>query len=440
MTGPHNRQLLPAKCKRIAPTGSLAQLFSRFAALALLLGLAAGAQAATSIWSNTVGGFPTWYGSPSFGSNVYTLSAPLPTWPPYTLGNQQHLRIVVPASGTNTAAATLNVASTGALPIVTNAESGLSALVGGELVAGLEYDLTYSTSSASACSNSCYVLSWLAGSPVLPGTTQTVAAAVWASVGVYQVTTAAQTLTLPASSGLNPNGGIFIQTIGQSVTLQAGGSDTINGGSAGGSIVLPAGIMSLVTTNGSGALYAAPSTSGGGGTVTSVGLAAGLTDTAGTCNTGGQAITTSGTVYPQNCVGAYTSNHTVAAADGVQLYTTVGALGPVQFTLPSPSANKGFGWCFTDGSGNGFTVAPFASESFYGSISGTSLAFAGGAKGYVCVSSDGTNWADGATFVQTVSANTSTSLAQPMLNNGSVLYRAAGRLSPRRQLLFQPTQ
>jgi hypothetical protein len=402
------------------------------AALALLLGLAASAHAATSIWSNTVGGFPTWYGSPSFSSNAYTLSAPLPTWPPYSLVTQQHLRIVVPSSGTNTAAATLNVASTGALPIVTNAESGLSALAGGELVAGLEYDLTYSTSAASACSNSCYVLSWLAGSPVLAGTTQSIAAAVWASVGVFQVTTASQTLTLPVSSGLNPNGGILIQTIGQTVVLQASGSDTINGGAGGGSITLPAGITSLVTTTSAGAFYAAPTTIG---TVTSVGLAPGLTNASGTCNTGSQAITTSGTLYPQNCVGAYTSNHTVAAADGVQLYTTVGASRSIQFSLPSPSANKGSGWCFVDGSGYGFTVAPFAAETFHGSLSGTSLTFAAGASGYVCVSSDGANWADGATVAQPGTSAAIATLKQPTLGATNALYRAAGRLSPMQQLL-----
>ena len=81
--------------------------FHAAAAIVFLLCAAASAQAATSIWSNTVGGFPTWYGSPTFSSNAYTLAAPLPTWPPYGLVTQQHVRIVVPASGTNTGAATL---------------------------------------------------------------------------------------------------------------------------------------------------------------------------------------------------------------------------------------------------------------------------------------------------------------------------------------------
>ncbi len=381
---------------RVKPAGWRPTRAGLLAALALLLGLAATAQAATSIWSNTVGGFPTWYGSPTVSSNAYTLSAPLPTWPPYALGNQQHLRIVIPSSGTNTGAATLNIASTGALPIVTNAESGLAALVGGELVAGLEYDLTYSTSSASACSNSCYVLSWLAAGPVLAGTTQTITASAWVSWSVYPVTAASQTLTLPASSGLSPNGGIVIQTIGQSVTLQASGSDAINGGSAGGSIVLPAGIAAFVTTSGAGAFYAAPTTTGNSGTVTSVGLAAGLTDAAGTCNTGSQAITTSGTAYPQNCPAAYTSAHTVAAADGVQLYVANGS-SAVTFTLPQAdggSGARGVGYCFADESGHGYTLATTTS-TFYGpaGVSGSTVSLP--TNSYACVTSDGTNWVMG---------------------------------------------
>ena len=226
------------------------------AALALFIGLAPAASAATSIWSNTVGGFPAWYGSPTFSSNAYALSAPLPTWPPWSLITQQHVRIIVPSSGTNTAAATLNIASTGALPIVTNAENGLSALAGGELVAGLEYDLTYSTSSAAACSSSCYVLSALALSPVLAGTSQTITAAQWAAISSFEVTTASQTLTLPASSGLSANGAILVMTGQNNVTIAPGSGDAITYGSvayaANASVLLPAGTLALVTSPSAG--------------------------------------------------------------------------------------------------------------------------------------------------------------------------------------------
>jgi hypothetical protein len=226
------------------------------AALALCLALARAAHAATPIWSNTVGGFPTWYGSPSFSSNAYTLSAPLPSAPPFSLVAQQHVRIVVPASGGNTASATLNVNGTGALPIVTNAENGLSALVGGELVPGLEYDLTYSTSSASACSSSCWVMSWLAGSPVLAGTTQTVTASQWAAVSAFEVTSSGQTLTLPASSGLSANGGVLVLPGIAGVTITPGSGDVITYGSVAyaenASVLLPAGTLALVTKPSSG--------------------------------------------------------------------------------------------------------------------------------------------------------------------------------------------
>src|SRR5215472_9000962 len=99
---------------------------------AILFVAAGAAQAATNIWSNVVGGFPAWYGSPTFSSNDFMFSAPLPTFPAYSLVTQQHVRFVVPTSGTNTGAVTLNVNGTGALPVVANSEAGLSALVGGE--------------------------------------------------------------------------------------------------------------------------------------------------------------------------------------------------------------------------------------------------------------------------------------------------------------------
>jgi hypothetical protein len=227
------------------------------AALALLMAANAGARAAAPIWSNTAGGFPAWYGSPTFSSNAYTLSSPLPTWPQYSLVTQQHVRIIIPSGGTNSGAATLNVNGTGALPIVANTESGLSALVGGELQAGLEYDFTYSTSSATACSSSCYVVSWLAGSAVLAATTQTVTAGQWASVTVFDVTTSSQTLTLPASSGLSVNGGIFINTT-QSVTLTPNSGDSINGGPAGASITIVPNAYALVTKSSAGSILVAP--------------------------------------------------------------------------------------------------------------------------------------------------------------------------------------
>jgi hypothetical protein len=225
-------------------------------ASALFVAAAIGARAATPIWSNTVGGFPVWYGAPTFSTNAYTLSSPLPAWPPYSLVNQQHVRIVVPSSGGNTGAATLNVASTGALPIVTNTVAGLSALVGGELVAGNEYEVSYSTSSAAPCSNSCYVMSWLAQSPVLAGTTQTITAAQWVAVSVFEGQATVQTLTLPASSGLSGNGGIFVDPTTAAMVIAPNSGDVITMGSvvypAGASVLIPAGSFALVSKPSSG--------------------------------------------------------------------------------------------------------------------------------------------------------------------------------------------
>jgi hypothetical protein len=196
----------------------------------------------------------------STGTNTYLLA---PTPGGYVLGNQTS--IVTTFANTNTGAATENVNSTGALPIVTNTASGLAALVGGELVAGLEYQLVYSTSAAATCAASCYVAAVLPQGAVVAGTTQTVTAAQWAFCTIFAVTTTSQTLTLPASSGLSANGCIVVVTA-QSVTLQANAADAINGGSAGGSVTIASGVSSIVLKSSAGNITAQPTTSGGGTT------------------------------------------------------------------------------------------------------------------------------------------------------------------------------
>jgi len=106
---------------------------------------------------------------------------------------------------------------------------------------------------------------------VVAGTTQTVTTAQWSGGTTFRVTTASQTLTLPVSSSLSANGGIAIQTVGQSVTLAPNAADAINGGSAGASITIASGLTAYVTTDHAGNIYASPiSSSGGSGTVTSM--------------------------------------------------------------------------------------------------------------------------------------------------------------------------
>jgi hypothetical protein len=201
--------------------------------------------------SGTVGGTPVVFvGATAGAANTYTIAAPTPSTPSFTLIDQYVIRGTI--SATNTGASTLNVNSTGAKAIESNSNGGLAALVGGELQANLEYDFTYN----STCT--CYVVMNTPGSAVVAGTSQTISQAQWANGTVFVVTTASQTLTLPVSTGLSKNSGIFIQTVGQNVTLTPNGADSINGATAGTSLVLSAENTSLVTTDAAGNIRVSP--------------------------------------------------------------------------------------------------------------------------------------------------------------------------------------
>src|SRR5215469_6610864 len=124
-----------------------------------------------------------------------------------------------------------------------------------------------------------------------------------------------------------------------------------------------------------------------------ISLGAGLTNQVGVCNTGMQTIgPAGGTISPQSCAQAYTSNHTVALGDGVQLYLANGG-SAVTFTLArangaTTSGADGAGFCFADLSGHGFTLSTTtATFSGFPGVSGSSATFS--ANSYVCASSDG---------------------------------------------------
>lgn len=119
---------------------------------------------------------------------------------------------------------------------------------------------------------------------VLAGTTQTITAAQWAIFDIFDVATAAQTLTFPASSGLSPQGGVVVKADTQSITLTANAADAFNGGATGGSVTVPAGVLAIVTTDGAGALKVNLGQTTGSGTVTN---AANLTDHAPVIGAGG---------------------------------------------------------------------------------------------------------------------------------------------------------
>jgi hypothetical protein len=178
-------------------------------------------------------------------ANTYTQAVTTPTGFTLTDGYVVRTRI----NATNTAASTLAVNGLAAKAIKTNTATGIAALAGGELIAALEYDFTYNTTCT------CFVVQTLPLGAVVAGTTQTITAAQWATTTVFDVTTASQTLTVPVSTGLSPNGMVVVKADSQSVTITATSPDTINGGGAGGSVTIPSGVLALLTTDGAGHLY-----------------------------------------------------------------------------------------------------------------------------------------------------------------------------------------
>jgi hypothetical protein len=96
----------------------------------------------------------------------------------------------------------------------------------------------------------------LAQTAVLAGTSQTVTAPQWTAFSIFEVTTSGQILTLPASSTLSANGGVFVLTGSSNVTITPQSGDAITYGSVlyptGASVVLSAGTMALVTKPSSG--------------------------------------------------------------------------------------------------------------------------------------------------------------------------------------------
>ena len=122
-------------------------------------------------------------------------------------------------------------------------------------------------------------------------------------------------------------------------------------------------------------------------------LGTGLTNQVGVCNTGFQTIgPAGGTLSPQSCAQAYTSNHTVVLGDGIQLYLANGS-GAVTFTLArangaTTSGADGAGYCFADLAQHGFTLSTSTSTfSGFPGVGGSAAMFQ--PNSYVCASSDG---------------------------------------------------
>jgi len=193
------------------------------------------------------GGTPVVFvGEATASGNAYSITSPTPSG--FTLTDQYVVRWVPPA--TNTGASTLNVGATGATAVEVQTDGGFSALVGGELSGGQEYDTSYN----STCT--CFVLLNKVGASVTDKTAgYTVTAADWAAQNGY-ISTAAQTFTLPVSSSLSPNGKVSIFALSGNLTIAPNAADAINGGTTGASVTVAAGNSVVLTTNGAGKIRA----------------------------------------------------------------------------------------------------------------------------------------------------------------------------------------
>jgi hypothetical protein len=223
------------------PSGGVATNFT-----GIPLTTASLASGATGILPQANGGSTQFVGaqlaSVSNPATAYTLVTPTPN--NFSLsGNPTVCGVAQYTNGPN---ATLNVGFTSTIAIKSRSTGGLTSLVGGEIEGGLTtcfaYDGTY----------------WELLSKV-PGTVEEKTGSYTATAidgnGDFYTFTSSGTLTIPQSSTLPNSWNITLFAQGGPITVSPYASDTINGGLAGASVTIPTGQMSVVTTNGSGAVF-----------------------------------------------------------------------------------------------------------------------------------------------------------------------------------------
>jgi hypothetical protein len=203
-----------------------------------------------------------------------------PQNPPTALFDGLTLRVRLAAGATNnTGAMTVNAFGLGAIAVYRQSDAGAnSALAGNEFLnTNQEYTLIYN-SGVSGFVNTAFP----AGGVTVTGTTSPTTALLavgWSSGHFYDVTGAGVTFAMPALSSLGTQGGIFINTITNSATLTAQGTDTITNSAgvtaAAGSVTLAAGNLYTVTSNGAGSFLVNNPSAVGGTPVEFIGTAAG---------------------------------------------------------------------------------------------------------------------------------------------------------------------
>jgi hypothetical protein len=132
------------------------------------------------------------------------------------------------------------------LPILLQNPIGTSVLTGGEIPAVASVQ-TFVVDSGGA--NFLLQPSVITGSPIT--VTDTVTTSKWSGCQTYVITTASQTITLPAANTLPTGGCIQIQTGSVTASLAPQSGDGINNGTTGAAVTIPAHTQSIfVTTSG----------------------------------------------------------------------------------------------------------------------------------------------------------------------------------------------
>lgn len=152
------------------------------------------------------------------------------------------------AGFTNTGATTLAVNGTLATAVNRRSTTGLTALAGGEVVAGQLACFLYDGSVWELMT-------------AVPPAVETQAANYVASVldgngDLYNFTGAGPTLTLPQSTTVPNTWRISAFAKGGPITLTPNAADSINGGVAGATVTLPQNTYSMITTDGAGNIFA----------------------------------------------------------------------------------------------------------------------------------------------------------------------------------------
>jgi hypothetical protein len=301
--------------------------------------LGSGLSFSGSTLTATGGGTPVSFTGTTTGSaNTYLLTT-VPS-SGFVLSNQPVIEAAFNAA--NTGASTINVDSTGAVAIDVQTPLGLSALVGGEIAAGNTMRTLQYNSAASV-----YVLKNQLGAPVSdPCTSQTITAAQWAAGFTCTITAASQALTFPAVTTLSPQGGVFINSVGQYFTATPAAADGINAGSVNTSVVFGPGSYTVTSSGTSGGTTSTGLQVAGGARAIPIAiswlpgqnLAAAALPIANLQNTNGWMISKI-TCTPEVVAGGTATIDLWEAPSG----TALGSGGSTKLTTTSCNANTGAG-------------------------------------------------------------------------------------------------